>query len=134
VTRPDVELIILDLTFGAGAAIAAGEGAFKCAAARPVDLRNVTGIELLSQPTLSSKPPPLEVKTIEPAVSPGVVGVAAVTSSTALWPGASSKNDGETLANGTKLLVDTRRGTTPFIPPSEAKSPKMTPVQLAGGG
>ena len=90
----------------------------------------MTGIELLSAPTKGSMPPPVEVRTIEPDESPGVVGVVALTWTVWLWPGARNSELGETEPNGTNFCVDTCQGMAPFVPPAEATSPKMTPVQV----
>ena len=50
-----------------------------------------------------------------------------------LWPGASTAVDGDTEPNDTTCSVATRHGTAPLVPPSEATSPKMTPVHGARG-
>src|SRR5579863_4605460 len=89
-------------------------------------VRSVTGTEVA--PLRSDR------TTIEPLESPGDDGVVALTVKVLLWPGASSASDGETEPNGTACSVATRQGTVPLVPPSEATSPKMTPVHRPGTG
>ena len=91
-------------------------------------------MELLSKPTKGSIPPPVEVRTIDPDESPAVKGVVALTRTVSLWPGARNSTCGETDANGTNFSVDTCHGMAPLVPPAEATSPKMTPVQVPPSG
>jgi hypothetical protein len=94
----------------------------------------VTAIELRSAPKVLSTPPPDGVRTIDPAKSPGVEGVEAITLIFRLWPGARKSEGGATVPNGTKLCVDTCQGIVPLTPPLAATAPKMTPVQVPCAG
>ena len=78
--------------------------------------------------------PRFEVNTIDPSASPGDDGVVAVTWKVRLWPGRSSTTDGDTDPNGANFSVETCQPTVPLVPPSEATSPKSTPVQVPGVG
>ena len=90
-------------------------------------LRSVTGIEV------DPPKPKSDLSTIEPAASPGDDGVVALTVTVRLWPGPSNTRLGDTEPNCTNCSVATRQGTVPFVPPSAATSPKITPVHVPGG-
>ena len=51
-----------------------------------------------------------------------------------LWPGCSTRNEGDTEPNGANFWVETCHGTVPLVPPSDATSPKITPVQVPATG
>src|ERR1035438_5055018 len=85
--------------------------------------RRVTGMDVTPpEPAAEApvaEPGTAESSTIGPAALPGDGGPWAVTVTVRLWPGPSTRVDGETEPNGANRSVAPRQGMIPLVPPTE---------------